>query len=61
MSAALLRELASLGITTKEAAKRAGMGYYSFRVLLSEYPEIKWPLTPAARNGLKCRWPKKST
>ncbi|MBX9915170.1 MAG: hypothetical protein K2Y25_14850 [Pseudomonadaceae bacterium] len=56
MSAELMQELASLGISTKEAAQRAGMTYHTFRTFRLLHPEIKWPLTPAAREGLKARW-----
>lgn len=53
MSAALLKELATLGISTREAAKRAGLSYYHFRVLRSEYPDIAWPMSTAKRATLK--------
>lgn len=52
MSAELIASLASQGITTKEAAKRAGLPYYQFVNLRSLYPEIKWGITPAQRKGL---------
>ena len=53
MSADLMRELASMGITTKEAAKVAGMSYYQFRMLRELYRDIKWPPTPARLAGLE--------
>ena len=52
MSRELMIELASAGITTKEAAKRAGMNYYQFRMLRELHRDIKWPVTPARRAGL---------
>ena len=53
MSRELMIELASAGITTKEAAKRAGMNYYQFRMLRDLHRDIKWPPTPARLAGLE--------
>ena len=53
MSRALMIELASAGITTKEAAKRAGMSYYQFRMLRDLHRDIKWSVTPARLAGLE--------
>ena len=44
--------LANAGITTKEAAARAGMTYYQFREFRWLYSDIKWSVTPARRAGL---------
>ncbi len=52
MSRELMIELASAGITTKEAAKRAGMNYYQFRMLRDLHRDIPWSVTPARRAGL---------
>ena len=52
MSRELMIELANAGITTKEAAKRAGMNYYQFRMMRELYRDIKWSVTPARRAGL---------
>ena len=53
MSRELMIELASAGITTKEAAKRAGMNYYQFRMLRDLYPDIKWRISAGQRAGLR--------
>jgi hypothetical protein len=53
MSADLLKELAALGISTREAAKRIDMSFWSFRVLRSEHPDIAWPMSHAKRATLK--------
>lgn len=53
MSADLLRELAGLGISTREAAKRIGLTFWSFRELRASHPEIKWPMSNAKRASLE--------
>jgi hypothetical protein len=52
MSRALIIELASAGITLKEAARRAGMSYYQFRMLRDMHLDVPWSMTPAQLRGL---------
>ena len=52
MTADEMRALANAGVTTKQAAKMAGMSYYQFRTFRWLYSDIKWSVTPARLAGL---------
>jgi hypothetical protein len=55
MSAELIQRLASSGMNMRQAAESQGMPFWKFRKLREMYPEIKWGLSKARRNGLTAR------
>ena len=55
MSAELMANLASSGMTQREAAASIDMPYYQFRNLRSMYPQIRWSLPDKQRGGLNGR------